>query len=145
MQFNKYKYAFNYSVCYLYVINITTAYIRSIYYIPINDTPFDLSVFWPSDTERRIKLTFSESVSLSSKRGYVCVPASGASLFNVHCRNENQRYRTCDVTSTNTPKWRASIDQWAAFVSRLATYLCRAGSIPGRCISSGKYEWLAVP
>ena len=36
-------------------------------YIPINDTPFELHVFWPSDTEYRIKLTFSESVSLSHK------------------------------------------------------------------------------
>ena len=34
-------------------------------YIPINDTMFKLPVFWPSDTERRIKeLRFSESVSL---------------------------------------------------------------------------------
>ena len=32
------------------------------YHIPINDTPFELHVFWPSDTEHYIKLTFSESV-----------------------------------------------------------------------------------
>ena len=38
-----------------------------LYYIPINDTPIELHVFWPSDTERRIKLTFSESVSVSLK------------------------------------------------------------------------------
>ena len=38
------------------------------YYIPINDTAFKLSVFWPSDTESRInKLRFSDSVSLSFK------------------------------------------------------------------------------
>ena len=36
-------------------------------YIPINDTPFGLHVFWLSYTESRIKLTFSESVSLSHK------------------------------------------------------------------------------
>ena len=40
----------------------------SIYYIPINDTSFELSVFWSSDTESRInKLRFSDSVSLSFK------------------------------------------------------------------------------
>ena len=36
------------------------------YYIPINDTTLELSVFWPSDTESRInELRFSESISLS--------------------------------------------------------------------------------
>ena len=39
-----------------------------IYYIPINDTPFELSVFWPFDTESRInELRFSDSISLSFK------------------------------------------------------------------------------
>ena len=33
-----------------------------IYNIPINDTPFEIQVFWPSDTESHIKLTFSEFV-----------------------------------------------------------------------------------
>ena len=38
------------------------------YYIPINDTSFELSVFWPSDTENWInKLRFSDSISLSFK------------------------------------------------------------------------------
>ena len=38
------------------------------YYIPINDTTFELSVFWPSDTESRInELRFSESISPSFK------------------------------------------------------------------------------
>ena len=37
-------------------------------YIPINDTTFELSVFWPSDTESHInELRFSESISLSFK------------------------------------------------------------------------------
>ena len=37
-------------------------------YIHINDTTFELSVFWPSDTESRInELKFSDSVSLSFK------------------------------------------------------------------------------
>ena len=40
----------------------------TVYYIPINDTSFELSVFWPSDTESRInELRFSESISLSFK------------------------------------------------------------------------------
>ena len=38
------------------------------YYIPINDTSFELSVFWPSDTENRInELRFSDSISVSFK------------------------------------------------------------------------------
>ena len=41
---------------------------KYIYYMPINDTTFELSVFWPSDTESRKKeLRFSDSVSLSFK------------------------------------------------------------------------------
>ena len=40
-------------------------YLPVFYYIPINDTP--LTVFWTSDAESHIKLTFSESVSLSLK------------------------------------------------------------------------------
>ena len=38
------------------------------YYIPINDTTLELSVFWVSDTESQInELRFSESISLSFK------------------------------------------------------------------------------
>ena len=38
------------------------------YYIPINNTTFELSVFWASDTESRInELRFSDSISLSFK------------------------------------------------------------------------------
>ena len=41
---------------------------KSDYYIPITDTNFELSIFWPSDTESRIsELRFSESISLSFK------------------------------------------------------------------------------
>ena len=41
---------------------------KTIYYIPINDTSFELSVFWLSDAESRIKeLRFCDSVSLSFK------------------------------------------------------------------------------
>ena len=43
------------------------------YYIPINDTTFTLSVFWPSDAESRInELRFSDSVSLSFKTRLPC-------------------------------------------------------------------------
>ena len=39
-----------------------------IYYIPIHETSFELSVFWPSDTESQInELRFSDSISLSFK------------------------------------------------------------------------------
>ena len=43
--------------------------IKLFFYTPINDTPFELPVhaFWPSDIERLIKLTFSESISLPLK------------------------------------------------------------------------------
>ena len=38
------------------------------YNIPLNDTYFELSVFWLSNTENRInELRFSDSVSLSFK------------------------------------------------------------------------------
>ena len=38
------------------------------YYIPINDTSFELSIFWLSDTVNRInELRFSHSVALSIK------------------------------------------------------------------------------
>ena len=43
---------------------------KTLYYIPINDTTFKLSVFWPYDTESRInklRFKFSDSVSLSFK------------------------------------------------------------------------------
>ena len=36
--------------------------------MPINDTSFELTVFWPSDTESQInELRFSDSISLSFK------------------------------------------------------------------------------
>ena len=41
----------------------------AIYYIHINDTTFEVSVFWPSDTGNRInELRFSDSVSYPLKR-----------------------------------------------------------------------------
>ena len=47
----------------VFPIRLTTR--NNIYYTPINDSHFELHVFWPSDTGRGIKLTFSESVSIS--------------------------------------------------------------------------------
>ena len=39
-----------------------------LYYVPLNRTTLELSVFWPSDIERRInELRFSEFLSLSIK------------------------------------------------------------------------------
>ena len=55
---------------YLLVLGQVQVYIvnKILYYIPINDTTLELSVFWPSDTESRInELRFSESISLSFK------------------------------------------------------------------------------
>ena len=43
---------------------------KSFYYIPINDTSFELSAFWPSDTEsqyQHYKLRFPDSESISFK------------------------------------------------------------------------------
>ena len=40
---------------------------KILYYILINEIPFALHVFWSYDTDRHIKLTFSESVPLSLK------------------------------------------------------------------------------
>ena len=49
-----------------------------LYYIPINDTTFKLSVFWPSDTESQVnKLRFSDSVSLSFKMRLTSVTCFG--------------------------------------------------------------------
>ena len=48
----------------LNVTNTATA----VCYIPINDTTFELSVFWPYDTESRInELRFSASLSFKTR------------------------------------------------------------------------------
>ena len=58
-------YLFHFLIINYYVIGLTD---KVLYYIPINDTTLELSVFWPSDTESRInELRFSESISLSFK------------------------------------------------------------------------------
>ena len=50
----------------IYLVNRYSIFL--FYYIPINDTSFELSVFWAFDTESRInKLRSSDSISLSFK------------------------------------------------------------------------------
>ena len=49
------------------IASITDDVSKSFYYISIYETSFELHIFWPSDTESRIKLTFSESALLSLK------------------------------------------------------------------------------
>ena len=49
------------------------------YYVPINDTSFELSFFWLSDTESRInELRFSDSISLSFKMSITSVTVFAA-------------------------------------------------------------------
>ena len=68
------------------------------YYIPINDTTFELSVFWLSDTGSRInELRFSESVSLSFKTRLTSVTCFCGDDFNHGTRDEKHD----DVTSRN--------------------------------------------
>ena len=52
----------------------TVAYI---YYIPINDTPFELSVLSPSDTGSSNELRFFDSISLSFKTELMLIPTFG--------------------------------------------------------------------
>ena len=56
------------------------------YFIPIHDTSFELSVFWPSDTESRInELRFSDSISLSFKTRLTLVTCFAATLRKILC------------------------------------------------------------
>ena len=58
------------------------------YYIPINDTSFELSVFWLSDTESQInELRFSNAVSLSFKTRLTSVTRFAATLRNVNFKH----------------------------------------------------------
>ena len=51
-----------------YNVGMLTPCNLDLYYIHINDRMFELSVFWPSDSESWInELRFSDSVSLSFK------------------------------------------------------------------------------
>ena len=76
------------------------------YYIPITDTTLELSVFWPSDTESRInELRFSESISLSLKRGLRRLPAFAATLRKVNCKHGTRDGKLVDLTSRNVTLW----------------------------------------
>ena len=55
------------------------------YYIPINGTSVDLSVFWLIDTESRInELRFSDSISLSFKTRLTSVSCFAVTLRKVN-------------------------------------------------------------
>ena len=61
---------------------------NAIYCIPINDTSFELSVFWPSDTESQInELRFSDSISLSFKRRLKSVTCFMATLRKINFKH----------------------------------------------------------
>ena len=77
---------------------------QGLYYIPINDTTFDLSVIWLSDTESRInELRFSESVSLSFKTRLTSVICfrGDAALSKFQAWNQRRNEKHDDVTSRN--------------------------------------------
>ena len=63
---------------------------------------FELSVFWPSDTENRInELRFSESVSLSFKTRLTLLPVFAATLGKVNFKHGTRDGKRDDVTSRN--------------------------------------------
>ena len=71
-----------------------------IYHIPINDTSFELSVLWPSDTENQIKeLRFSDSISLSFKTRIRTVTFYAATLGKVNLKHGISNGKHDDVTS----------------------------------------------
>ena len=66
------------------IVGILT-FINRVYYILINDTSFELSVFWPSDTESQInELRFFDSISLSFKTRLKLVSCFTATLRQVN-------------------------------------------------------------
>ena len=70
------------------------------YYIPINDTYSELSVFWPSGTEIRInELRLSDSVSLSFKLKLTSVSCFCGNIMENKFQAWNQRHD--DLTSRN--------------------------------------------
>ena len=78
------------------------SYYISFYYKPINDSSFELSVFWQSDTERRIKeLRFSDSLSLSFKTRPTSANCFAATLRKVNCKHETRDGKHDDVMSRN--------------------------------------------
>ena len=77
------------------MLDQVTIIIMCIYYIPINDTSFELSVFWLSDTENRInELRFSDSVSLSFKTRLASVSCFCGDATENNFQARNQRRKT---------------------------------------------------
>ena len=75
---------------------------KLIYYIPINDTTFELPVFWPSNIESRInELRFSDSISLSFKTRLTSVTCLAATLCQVNLKHGTRERKHDDVTSRN--------------------------------------------
>ena len=75
---------------------------NQIYYLPINNSSFELSVFWLSDTECMInELRFSDSVSLSFKTRLTSVSCFAATLRKVNFQAWNQRWKHDDMKSRN--------------------------------------------
>ena len=72
--------------------------------MPINDTTFKLSVFWPSDTESRInEKRFSDSVSLSFKTRLTLVTFFAVMLRKVNFKHGTRDGKHDDVTSRIVP------------------------------------------
>ena len=84
-------------------------YLSTLGYIPIDDTSFKLVVFWPPDT-RRIRLTFSESVSrlmpLLTKHAARNVKSSRVITFQNGISFKKKRYNQQNI---NTFTWSAAL------------------------------------
>ena len=81
--------------------NLLQTYIKS-YYIHINDTSFELPVFWQSDTESQInELRFSDSISLSFKTMLTLVIFFPMMLRKVNFKHGTRDRKHGDVTSRN--------------------------------------------
>ena len=78
----------------VYLLNFFCSGIQ-FYYTPIHDTTLELSVFWPSDTESRIKeLSFSESISLSFKTSLTSFTCFCSAVRLSYFQSWNQRWKT---------------------------------------------------
>ena len=74
--------------------------VNRFYYIPINDTALELSVFWPSDTESRVnELRFSESISLSFITRLTSVTCFATTLRRVFFKHGTRDGKHDDITS----------------------------------------------
>ena len=72
------------------------------YYIPITDTIFELSIFWPSDTENWInELRFSDLVSLSFKTSLTSAICFCVGICNIAFKHGTRGRKHDDVSSRN--------------------------------------------